>query len=69
MMSNFSFKNEDYEPENNCVVTMFVLRTSEAMIVWQKNAEMWLVTAFQSLVCAPFGKFELNSNFPKFYFG
>ena len=55
--------------ENECVLTMFVLRASEAMIFRQKERWMSWVPAFQPLDCAPFGKFELNSNFPKFYFG
>ena len=56
--------------ENDCVLTMFVLRTSEAMIVGQKNAEIGPTPAFQPwLTHRRFDKFELNSNFPKNYFG
>ena len=39
------------------------------MIVWHKNAEMWWVSSVSALVGAPFGRFELNSNFSKFHSG
>jgi len=38
---------------------MFVLKTTETIIVWQKNAEMWwvsLAAGVPALVGAPFGK-------------
>ena len=54
--------------ENNCVFTLLVLRACGAMIFHQKECWMSWVRAFQPLVCAPIGNYELNSNFPKFHF-